>query len=156
MLNWYQLVNSPCWIILIGDITLLLGYIPSLLLVRSFTPLGSKPLAVIQFSPFSWFQSIGNLLVPTIVIQVVSPLSESQVGAFFGGLGISISWTGQGLFFSLVVPTACGDAALGGPLLKQFIRSRVTTVVKTAMLSFKYWEKVHHPFSPGMPSKQPA
>lgn len=25
------------------------------------------------------------------------------VGAFFGGLGISISWTGQGLFFSLVV-----------------------------------------------------
>lgn len=53
MLNWYQLVNSPCWIILIGDITLLLGYIPSLLLVRSFTPLGSKPLAVIQFSPFS-------------------------------------------------------------------------------------------------------
>ena len=39
-----------------------------------------------------------TFLVPTYWRQVVA-----LVGAIFGGLGISITWTGQGLFFSLVV-----------------------------------------------------
>ena len=124
MFKWYQLMAPPCscWNILIGDITditLFPGNIANLLLGRNIFLWVPNPLAELGCDTIFTFLHGFNInrksgASPHRFRSDQPSFRESQAGAFFGGLGISISWTGQGLFFSMVVPTAGGDAVLGG------------------------------------------